>query len=39
MHDEWVASERHYFSERSMAIPHPASEDTDATVGELEPVT
>ncbi len=39
MHDEWVASERRYFSERSMAILYPEREDTDATVGELEPVT
>jgi putative transposase len=39
MHDEWVASERRYFSERSMAILYPEREDSHATVGELEPVT
>ena len=39
MHDEWVASERRYFSERSMAILYPEREDTDTTVGELDPVS
>ena len=38
IHDEWVATERRYFSEGSMALLTPERDDDAANSGELEPV-
>jgi putative transposase len=38
VHEEWIAAERRYFSEGSMAKLHPERDDGDAATGELEPV-
>ena len=35
-HEEWLASDRRYFSEASMAKLYPERDDVDADVGELE---
>ena len=37
VHDEWVATERRYFSEASMAKLYAVVDNDDATVGELTP--
>lgn len=37
VHEEWIAAERRYFSEGSMAKLYPERDDDDATTGELEP--
>ncbi|MGA7417306.1 MAG: IS256 family transposase [Acidimicrobiales bacterium] len=37
VHDEWVAAERRYFSESSMAKLYRVVDNDDATVGELTP--
>ncbi|HEX3566309.1 MAG TPA: IS256 family transposase [Acidimicrobiales bacterium] len=37
VHDEWVATERRYFSEASMAKLYAVGDNDDATVGELTP--
>jgi putative transposase len=39
VHDEWVSSERRYFSEGSMAKLLDDRDNEDATVGELQPVS
>jgi putative transposase len=36
VHEEWIATERRYFSENSMAKLYPERDDGDATTGELE---
>jgi transposase-like protein len=35
-HEEWLAAERRYFSEASMATLYPERDDVDAAVSELE---
>jgi hypothetical protein len=35
IHDEWAASERHYFSEASMADLYPERDDDGATPKDL----
>ncbi len=35
-HEEWLAAERRYFSEASMATLYPERDDVDAVTGELE---
>lgn len=35
-HEEWIAAERRYFSEASMAMLYPERDDVDAVIGELE---
>lgn len=35
-HEEWLAAERRYFSETSMASLYPERDDADAITGELE---
>ncbi len=35
-HEEWLAADRRYFSEASMAKLYPEREDEDAAAGELE---
>jgi putative transposase len=35
-HEEWLATERRYFSEASMATLYPERDDVDAVTGELE---
>lgn len=35
-HEEWLAAERRYFSEASMAKLYPEREDAEAIAGELE---
>jgi putative transposase len=35
-HEEWLASDRRYFSEGSMAKRYPERDDGHADVGELE---
>jgi putative transposase len=35
-HEEWLATERRYFSEASMATLYPERDDVDAVIGELE---
>lgn len=37
-HEEWLATDRRYFSEASMAKLYPERDDGDAAVGELERV-
>ncbi|MGH8981100.1 MAG: IS256 family transposase [Acidimicrobiales bacterium] len=37
VHEEWIAAERRYFSEGSMAKLYPERDDGDAVTGELEP--
>lgn len=36
MHEEWIAAERRYFSEGSMAKLYPGRDDGDALSVELE---
>jgi putative transposase len=36
MHEEWIAAERRYFSEGSMAKLYPERDDGDAINAELE---
>ena len=36
MHEEWIAAERRYFSEGSMAKLYPERDDGDALSAELE---
>jgi len=35
-HEEWLAAERRYFSEASMAKLYPESKDVEAIAGEFE---
>ena len=37
-HEEWIAAERRYFSEASMATLYPERDDVGAGVGELKRV-
>jgi putative transposase len=37
VHEEWIAVERRYFSEGSMAKLYSGRDDDDASTGELEP--
>lgn len=37
-HEEWLASDRRYFSEASMAKLYPERDDDSAAIGELERV-
>lgn len=37
VHEEWIATERRYFSEGSMAKLYPEREDNDAAAAELQP--
>jgi putative transposase len=36
-HEEWLATDRRYLSETSMAKRSPQREDTEAVTGELDP--